>query len=77
MTTRPLPDLPGTMSLDEVRATVAAFGWQLLIAPADAPRTPPGFGPPATGFIPVGAEHGLASLNGSGTTAKTLPGVPR
>jgi len=48
VTGQPLPDLPGTLTLDETRATVAAFGWKLTIEPADPPRTPPGFGPSAT-----------------------------
>jgi len=69
MTTRPLPDLPGSLTLDEARAVVAAFGWQLLIAPADAPRTPPGFG-----FVPAGAN--VLNVTGANIPV-TLPGGTR
>lgn len=44
----PLPDLPGTLTLDEARASVRAFGYKLAIVPDDPPKTPPGFAPPTT-----------------------------
>ncbi|WP_158580733.1 hypothetical protein [Cellulomonas rhizosphaerae] len=46
----PLPDLPGTLTLDEVKAVVAAFGWKLTIEPAATTTPPPGF---STGAVVV------------------------
>jgi hypothetical protein len=42
---QPLPDLPGTITLDQARATVRAFGYKLMIVQDDPPKAPPGFAP--------------------------------
>lgn len=36
-------EIPGTMTLDQTRAAVAAFGWKLVMLPADPPKPKPGF----------------------------------
>ncbi len=40
---KPLPDIPGTVTLDQLREVVAAFGYKLVIVPADPPAARPGF----------------------------------
>lgn len=42
--TTPLPaDIPGTITLDQARAVVGAFGYTLVMLPAGPRPTPPGF----------------------------------
>lgn len=44
-TPRPLPDLPGSVTLDQARDIVRPFGYKLVIVPADPAQPPPGFHP--------------------------------
>lgn len=41
--TQALPDLPGSLTFDEAKATVAAFGYKFALVPADKPSPPIGF----------------------------------